>query len=177
MEKKQKSSAFREKKCQDKVSDLNLIKQRKEVLERYQATPDNLLFILHDLQDNNPRNYLTEDDLRASAAYLGLTYSFVYGVTSFYTMFSLRPRGRYVIRFCQSPPCQLLGASTIARELKQSLNIDFNETTPDGMFSLEMSSCLGVCGVAPAMMINQDVYGNLTKERISEIIAEKRRES
>lgn len=150
---------------------------RKELFAHYESSPENLLFILHDLQDANPQNYLSYEDMQETAAYLGLAYSYVYGVATFYTMFSLEPRGRFVIRFCQSPPCQLLGAGTVSIELKKVLGINYNETTADGLFTLEMSSCLGVCGVAPAMMVNQEVYGNLTPERIAEIIAEKRREA
>jgi NADH-quinone oxidoreductase subunit E len=146
-----------------------------EILERYDRSPDNLLSILHDLQDADERHYLTDENLRRTADYLGLTFSFVHGVATFYTMFSLKPRGRYIIRICQSPPCYLMGSTTLARELMRHLGAEFGETTRDGVFTLEMSSCLGVCGVAPAMMINDEVYGNLTPDRIQIILEEKRR--
>ncbi len=146
-----------------------------KILERYGCSADNLLAILHDLQDASPEHYLCDADLRAAADYLKLTYGFVHGVATFYSMYSLKPRGRNLIRICQSPPCHLLGSSTISRELMRLLGIGFGETTPDKLFTLEMTSCLGVCGVAPAMMINDRVYGNLTKERIAEIIADLRR--
>lgn len=145
------------------------------ILERYDRSPDNLLSILHDLQDANERHYLTDEDLRRTADYLGLTSSFVHGVATFYTMFSLKPRGRYIIRICQSPPCYLMGSTTMVMELMRHLGVEFGETTRDGLFTLEMSSCLGVCGVAPAMMINDEVYGNLTPDRIQIILEEKRR--
>ncbi|MCX5907661.1 MAG: NADH-quinone oxidoreductase subunit NuoE [Deltaproteobacteria bacterium] len=145
------------------------------ILERYDRSPDNLLSILHDLQDANERHYLTDEDLRRTADYLGLTPSFVHGVATFYTMFSLKPRGRYIIRICQSPPCYLMGSTTMVMELMRHLGVEFGETTRDGLFTLEMSSCLGVCGVAPAMMINDEVYGNLTPDRIQIILEEKRR--
>ena len=141
-----------------------------KILKQYQRTGDNLLAILHDIQDASPQHYLSDDDLRAVADYLRLTYSFVLGVATFYTMYSLKPRGKNLIRVCQSPPCHLLGSSTISRELIRLLGIGFGETTADKRFSLEMTSCLGVCGVAPAMMINDQVYGNLTVERIAEVI-------
>ena len=112
-------------------------------------------------------HYLSDADLRAAADYLGLAYSFVYGVATFYTMYSLKPRGRNLIRVCQSPPCHLLGSTTISRELIRLLGVGFGETTADKLFTLEMTSCLGVCGVAPAMMVNDEVYGNLTAERIA----------
>ena len=148
-----------------------------KIIQQYDPSPENLLSILHDLQDANQRHYLTEQDLQDAAAYLRLPISFVEGVATFYTMFSLTPRGKYIIRICESPPCHLMGSTTIAQELMNLLGIQFGETTGDELFTLEMSSCLGVCGVAPAMMINDEVYGNLTPHRIHEILEEKRREA
>jgi len=150
--------------------------KREKILKQYERSGDNLLSILHDIQNASPEHYLSDDDLRAAADYLSLPYSFVHGVTTFYTMYSLKPRGKNLIRVCQSPPCHLLDSSTISRELIKRLGIGFGETTADKLFTLEMTSCLGVCGVAPAMMVNDRVYGNLTVERIGEIIAGLRRE-
>lgn len=146
-----------------------------KIIQQYDPSPENLLSILHDLQDANQRHYLTELDLQAAAGYLRLPFSFVQGVATFYTMFSLTPRGRFIIRICESPPCHLMGSTTIAQELMKQLSIQFGETSGDELFTLEMSSCLGVCGVAPAMMVNDEVYGNLTPQRIREILEEKRR--
>lgn len=148
---------------------------REKILQNYEALDDNLLAILHDIQDASPEHYLSEADLRAVADYLGLAYSFVYGVATFYTMYSLKPRGRHLIRVCQSPPCHLLGSTTIAKELIRLLGIGFGETSADKRFTLEMSSCLGVCGVAPAMTVNNQVYGNLTPDLIAEVIKGLRR--
>lgn len=149
---------------------------KEEIFEKYENKPENILLILHDIQDENPYKYLTEEDLKEVSERLDLPYSFVYGVASFYSMFSLKPRGKYIIRVCESPPCHLMGAENILEELKKILKIDIGETTDDRLFTLELSSCLGVCGVAPAIMINNDVYGNLTKEKIVEIIDNLRRE-
>ena len=146
-----------------------------KILHQYDPSPENLLSILHDLQDAHEQHYLTDRDLRRTSDYLGLPFAYVHGVATFYTMFSLKPRGKHIIRVCQSPPCHLLGATTIVRELMRLLGVEFGHTTPDGLFTLEMSSCLGVCGVAPAMMINDEVYGNLTPQRIQEILAERGR--
>jgi NADH-quinone oxidoreductase subunit E len=148
---------------------------RQKILKKYQPEGENLLFILHDMQDANEFHYLTPEDLKEAADYIGLPYSYVHGVATFYTMFSLKPRGRHLVRICQSPPCHLMGATTISKELMAQLGVKFGETTADSEFTLEMTSCLGVCGVAPAMMIDNDVYGNLTPGRIGEILAEKRR--
>jgi len=149
--------------------------KREKILKPYDRTGDNLLAILHDLQNASPEHYLSDGDLRAAADHLGLSYSFVYGVATFYSMYSLKPRGKNLIRVCLSPPCHLLGSSTISRELIRLLGIGFGETSADKLFTLEMTSCLGVCGVAPAMMVNDRVYGNLTAERIAAVIEDLRR--
>lgn len=149
---------------------------RQDVFERYSPTGDNLISILHDLQDLCEWNYLSREDLQMTADYLEEPYSFVHGVATFYTMFSLEPRGKFVIRVCQSPPCHLMGAADISTELSEILGVGFGETTPDRLFTMEMTSCLGVCGVAPAIMINDQVVGNLTPERLKGIIEAKRRE-
>lgn len=146
-----------------------------QILKKYSKTSDNLINMLHDIQDSNEFNYLSKDDLELVADYLDLPYSYVHGVTTFYTMFSLKPRGKNIIRVCQSPPCQLMGASDVSSELKKILEIDFGQTTSDSLFTLEMTSCIGVCGVAPAIMINEEVYGNLTTERLLNIIEDMRR--
>ena len=147
-----------------------------DVLKRYPSTKENLLDILHDLQEANPHNYLSDGALVDVADYLGLTLSEVKGTASFYSMFSFTPRGRHIIRICESPPCQLLGASTVLQKLKETLSVKVGETTGDGLFTLETTSCLGVCGVAPAMMIDEEVYGNLTPEKIETIIERMRRD-
>jgi len=146
-----------------------------KILNQYGRSGDNLLAILHEMQDASPEHYLRDGDLRAAADYLGLTYGFVHGVATFYTMYSLKPRGKNLIRVCQSPPCHLLGSSTISRELMRLLGIGFGETTADKLFTLEMTSCLGVCGVAPAMMVNDRVYGNLTVPGLAAVIEDLRR--
>lgn len=147
---------------------------RQEIFDKYENASENLISILHDLQNRTDENYLSKSDLESAAKYLNLPFSYVHGVATFYTMYSLKPRGKNVIRICQSPPCQLMGASTITGELKSLLGVDMGETTEDKLFTLEMTSCLGVCGVAPAMMINDEVYGNLTKEKIAEVIEDLR---
>lgn len=149
---------------------------RELIFQKYENKPENILLILHEIQNLNPRKYLTEEDLKEVSQKLNLPYSFVYGVASFYTMFSLKPRGKYIIRVCESPPCHLSGSEDILTELKNILKVDIGETTSDNLFTLELTSCLGVCGVAPAIMINDEVYGNLTNEKIREIIEQKRRE-
>ena len=96
------------------------------------------------------------------------------GFVTFYTMLSTKPRGRHVIRVCTSGPCHVTGAPSIVAELTRLLGVELGETTPDGVFTLEDSSCLGICGVSPALMIDDDAYGNLTPEDLPRILAAKR---
>jgi NADH-quinone oxidoreductase subunit E len=142
----------------------------RELLESYEPDPTNLLDILHDVQAADERNHLSRDALREVADYVGLPTSSVISSATFYSMFSLVPRGRHILRICESPPCQLVGAESLLDLLIEQLGVDVGETTEDGAVTLETSSCLGVCGVAPAMMIDEELYGNLTKERLTGIL-------
>ena len=144
---------------------------KKAILEKFPRSPDVLLALLHELQRANPQNFLTSEDLALAAEYLGLPLSRVRDAVTFYTMFSLHPRGKHVIRVCDSPNCHLFGAWSVVEELKKLLGIEVGETTPDGLCTLELTSCLGACGVAPVMMVDDEVFGNLTPERVRAILA------
>jgi len=132
----------------------------------------NILALLHQVQRESERNYLRDDNLRQIAEQAGLPYSEVYGVATFYSMFSLTPRGRNIIRVCESGPCHLEEARFVLETLKKELNLDVGQTTADGTFTLETTSCLGHCDEAPVMMINEEVYGRLTAEKVREILVE-----
>jgi len=147
---------------------------REQILKKFEPRLDNILYILHDLQDNNPQRYLAREDIEKCATYLNIPFSYVHGVVTFYSMFSLKPRGRYIIRLCESPPCHLMGSESLLEYLKKKLKVDIGETTSDGAFTLELTSCLGICGVAPALMVNEEMVGNLTPERLDAILEERR---
>jgi NADH-quinone oxidoreductase F subunit len=93
---------------------------------------------------------------------------------SFYSMFTWKPKGKYVIRMCQSPPCHINGSGNMLQALQEELGVPVGQTTTDGLFTLELSACLGVCEVAPAMQINEVVHGNLTRDKIKQILADYR---
>jgi NADH:ubiquinone oxidoreductase subunit E len=147
----------------------------KDLLAKYPRTTESLLDILHELQDAEPQHYLTRDALQAVAEYLDIAVSDVVSTATFYSMYSLTPRGRHILRICVSPPCQLVGAESLLEILSAELGIAAGGTTEDGAFTLETTSCLGVCGVAPAMMVDDELYGNLTKEKVIRVIADVRR--
>lgn len=147
----------------------------REIVRKYGGKRENLLQILHEIQDDNPQNYISEENIDFLSEEMKIPVSDITGTASFYSMFSFQPRGKYIIRVCASPPCHIMGAETIFQVISRELQINKDETTNDGLFTLEETSCLGVCAVAPAMMINDIVYGNLTGEKVKKIIEEIRK--
>ena len=141
-----------------------------KIFEKYSPEKENLIYILHEIQDNHPQQYVSEDAVTAVGEYLKIPRAHIYGVLTFYTMFSTKPRGKNVIRLCESPPCFLKGSEKILKKLRNILDVKVGDATPDGLFTLELCACLGVCGNAPVMMINEEVYGNLTDTKVEEII-------
>lgn len=142
----------------------------KEIVNKYGNKRENLLQILHDIQNQSLQNYISEENIKTLSENMKIPVSDIKGTASFYTMYSFIPRGKYIIRVCDSPPCHLLGAQTIFKAIETKLGIKEGETTRDGLFTLEGTSCLGICGVAPAMMINDEAYGNLNEKKINEIL-------
>jgi NADH:ubiquinone oxidoreductase subunit E len=131
---------------------------------------ENVLLILHEFQNCNPNHYLSEDDLAMIARYLNVPYSSIYGVVSYYTMFSLVPRGKHIIRVCNSPVCQMADSNDILAMLRNYLGINIGATTADDMFTLESTECLGQCDSAPGMSVDEMFYGNLTAKKIKTIL-------
>jgi NADH-quinone oxidoreductase subunit F len=119
-------------------------------------------------------NWLPLEALQLVSQGLNVPYPYLYGVLSFYTMFATSPRGKYIIRLCESPPCHILGADNLLNVLTAELGVKVGETTADGLFTLEHTACLGVCEVSPAMQINEVVFGHLTSERVRNILADYR---
>jgi NADH-quinone oxidoreductase E subunit len=118
--------------------------------------------------------WLSPEVLEEVAEVMGLSPAQVGSVASFYTMFNRRPVGKYLIQVCTNVTCSLLGAEHLVDHLKQKLGIGVGETTPDGRFTLLEVECLGSCGTAPVMQINDTYYENLTAEKVDQILAELR---
>jgi NADH-quinone oxidoreductase subunit E len=140
-----------------------------QIIEKYDSDKRNLIPLLHELQDE--LGYLSPEVMETVAERLGTTVSNVHGVATFYTLFYTKPCGKNVVRLCDSPPCHIEGSSKIREAVASHLGISAGETTADGSFTFETVSCMGLCGVAPAIMVNDDVYGNLTPEMIPGILA------
>ncbi len=114
--------------------------------------------------------YLSEETMAELAKSLALSISDVYGVATFYSFLSTKPLGRNVIRICKSMTCYLKHYQTITNTVEKEIGIKPGETTPDGKFSFQLTNCIGACDKAPAMMINNDVYDDLTPRKISQIL-------
>lgn len=129
---------------------------------------EDLLMLLKEAQDKS--GYLSGDCLAGIANSLGLSLSYVYGVATFYSFLSTKPQGRNVIRMCKSLPCFIKNNHIIIESVQREIGIRPGETTPDGKFSFQLTNCIGECEKAPAMMINKDVYVDLTPRKISQIL-------
>jgi len=135
---------------------------------------DQLLSRLHEAQARSGRNWLSPGELREEAAHQGLSAASLKGVASYYSMFSLAPRGRHVVRLCASPVCRLSGALDLLDVVARATGAPIGGTAPDGEFTLETCQCLGRCAGAPAMMVDDRVYTHLDPARIAAIIAAER---
>jgi NADH-quinone oxidoreductase subunit F len=144
-----------------------------DAASRHKAIKGGVLPALHEVQ-GICGNWLPLEALKLVSEGMDISYAYLYGVMSFYTMFSPTPRGKFIIRMCESPPCHILGADNLLEVLQGELGIKVGETTTDGLFTLEHTACLGVCEVSPAMQINEVVFGRLTPERIKNIVADYR---
>jgi len=139
-----------------------------QAIERHGTTRDELIPILN--QVNQTLGYLSPDALKEISSRLKEPRSNLLGVASFYRMLSTKPRGRHVIQFCESAPCHVVGGREVWESLQSELNLANDETSPDGKWTLITTSCLGICGVGPVMIIDEDVYGNLTADKVPEIL-------
>lgn len=140
------------------------------IMQKYPQKKAALIPILHMFQEKF--GFISPEMEKFIAGALGIPPSSVREVTDFYSMFKRKAIGKYHITVCSSISCHLLGAKNIMEFIQQKLGIFPGEVTRDRMFSLEEVSCLGYCDVAPALMINDEVYGNLTVEKIEKILKE-----
>ncbi len=131
---------------------------------------EDLIVLLKEAQSKF--GYVPEAAMAELAESLDIPINDVYGVATFYSFISIKPLGRNVIRICKSLPCDLKNYQTIVSSVEQEIGIKLGETTPDNRFSFQLTNCIGACDKAPAMMINHEVYGNLTPDKISKILAE-----
>lgn len=160
------------------MNELSSSAQRMEAGERAQSTAfsqGEIIPLLQQIQEES--GFISEEQIDEVATATGASASAVYGVATFYSQFRLQAPGKHMIRVCEGTACHVLGAKDVLQELKMNLNIDVDETTSDGLFSLESVRCLGCCSLAPAVVIDDETYGRVLPDRISEILSAYRKEA
>jgi len=147
---------------------LEKAKKLDEIVEKYKDTRGALIQVLHEVQE--VYGYLPLEVQRAVSEKMNIPLAEIYGVVSFYTQFSIYPKGKYQINVCMGTACYVKGANEILDKFRTRLSIDVGECTEDGKFSLEACRCIGACGLAPVVTINEDVYGKLVADDVDAII-------
>jgi NADH-quinone oxidoreductase subunit E len=140
------------------------------IVKGYPVKRAALLPVLHEMQ--SIEGWLSDDTLEFVADYMGLAPADVLGVTSFYTMFYLRPVGRHVVNVCRTLSCQLRGAGELIEHLRGKLGVDVGETTEDSRFTLGTMECLGSCGTAPVVEIHGDYHENCSVAKLDALLSE-----
>lgn len=151
------------------IEDITLPNEIQNYIKEWEDKPGNLIMILHKIQDFY--GYVPLNVAVKVAKELNVHLARIYGVLTFYHLFKTERPGKNKISVCMGTACYLKGAEKIVNELEDILGIKVGQTTKDGLFTLETVRCLGCCGLAPVMTINEDVYGNLKKEDLPEILA------
>lgn len=159
--------------CQD-VSEEQLLVQLDEVLEDYREVPGALIPVLQIAQAMF--GYLPEAALKKISLALNKPYSEVAGVVGFYSFFTTVPRGKHLVRVCLGTACYVRGGKPVLQALKDALGVEVGETTSDRMFSLDVGRCFGACGLAPVIMIDQDVHQRVKPSKVGKILDRYRQE-
>ncbi|MCT4633147.1 MAG: NAD(P)H-dependent oxidoreductase subunit E [Firmicutes bacterium] len=142
-----------------------------EVVTRIGCEKDKLLEILLALQSQSKHNYLSKETIEEVSDILDISVTTIYGIAEFYDILSTEKRGEYVIQICNSTPCYLKEANHLVKIFEDILGIKMGDTTPDGIFSLEFTSCIGACDLAPAVRINNEIYGELDRSKVFNLLA------
>ncbi|MBN1997642.1 NADH-quinone oxidoreductase subunit NuoE [candidate division KSB1 bacterium] len=147
------------------MSDLSRVDK---IVADYKEQKTPLIYILKDVQAEY--GHLNDEVLTNVAKATNIPLSEVYGVATFYSLFTTEQKGKHIVRCCNNAPCHVKKSKDVLNKIKEYLGIEVGETTPDNVFTLEFTSCLGLCAVAPVMMIDDEVYGNLTPEKAVAIL-------
>ena len=146
------------------------VKQIKEICARHKHEPSPLMIVLTDVQKEY--GYIPLEVQEVISAELNIPVSDIYGVVPFYSFFSLKPKGKYVIGVCIGTACYVKGSQNVLDKFGEILNIKCGETTEDGLFTLDGLRCIGACGIAPAISINGKVYPKVQLSEVAHIITE-----
>ena len=148
--------------------------QLSSIIEKHQTEQWALIPLLQDIQETF--GFIPPDSIEPIAEALNMPPAQVQGVITFYAGFSLKPKGKYVLRVCRGTACHVKGGRSILRLMKKELGLEEDETSPDYQFTLETVACLGACFLAPTMMVNRTYYGRLSPAKVSSVLAQFRKQ-
>lgn len=148
--------------------DKKIREEVQEILKVYKQEKDNLIQILNDVQEKY--GYIPKVAQEEISEYLGIPMAEVYGVVTFYSRFTLEPKGKYNISVCLGTACFVKGSQQILDRLKERLNLEEGKTSEDGKFSIDTTRCVGACGIAPVFTVNGEVYGRATVKKLDEVL-------
>lgn len=140
-----------------------------QAIERHGREREGLIPVLSEV--NRALGYLSPEALSEVSRQMRVPKSQVFSVASFYRMLSTKPRGRHVIQFCESAPCHVVGGREVWQALQEELGLQPGETSADGRWTLVTTSCLGVCAVGPVVIVDNDIYGNVDRAQVPQILA------
>ena len=140
----------------------------KELCDIYKPEKDNLIQMLNEVQEHY--GYIPQNAQKELSEFLNVPMAEIYGVITFYSRFTLKPKGKYNIAVCLGTACYVKGSQKIMERLKERLQIESGETTKDGLFSIEETRCVGACGLAPVFTVNGEVYGKATVKKLDEVL-------
>lgn len=153
--------------CSGKIADPRF-QQLDEILASWRDRPGNVIPVLHKAQELF--GYLPREVQEYVARGLDVPVSEVYGVVTFYSLFTMQPKGRHTISLCMGTACYVKGAQAILDALKEKLGVGPGQTTEDARFTLEVMRCMGACGLAPVLVVDEDIYGRVVPESLAEIL-------
>ncbi|SDW65769.1 NAD(P)-dependent iron-only hydrogenase diaphorase component iron-sulfur protein [Kandleria vitulina] len=151
------------------------VQKIKNICERYKDEKTPLMMILHDIQ--HEYGYIPLEVQEIVSQETGITVAEIYGVVTFYSFFSLKPKGKYVIGCCLGTACYVKGAQQVIDKFQEILHIAPGETSEDGLFTLDALRCIGACGIAPAVSINGTVYPKMEVSQVPKIIEQYRKDA
>ena len=155
---------------EENCADKRVREETKNILVKYEKDKSNLIQILNEVQEHF--GYIPPKAQMEISEYLSMEMAEIYGVITFYSRFTLKPKGKYNISICLGTACFVKGSEKLLDTAKEALKIKEGETTPDGKFSIDATRCIGACGLAPVFTVNEEVYGKATPEMMKKVIEE-----
>lgn len=147
---------------------ISVAAKTKQIVKKHGNDKSGMIAVLQDIQETF--NYLPKEALKAAAKAMKVPFSRVYEAATFYTAFSLKPRGKNIVKICLGTACHVRGASALQDKFERTLGIKPGETTKDKKFSLETVNCVGACALGPVVVINTDYHGQMTMKKVDKII-------